>query len=47
MVYKILKTGYDNLMLAYYLNYEDKDGNRETQYFDSIKERNEFINTLK
>jgi hypothetical protein len=46
MGYKILKTGYDNLMLAYYVNYEDKEANRYTEYFDTISDRNAFIKSI-
>jgi hypothetical protein len=44
---KILKTEYDNLMLAYYVNYKDNIGNTKTEYFDSNNERNAFIKRIK
>ena len=46
MELKILNQGYDNLMLAYYIEY--REGNKtKIIYFDTIKERAEWINDHK
>lgn len=39
---KVIKLGYSNVMLSYYIDYKDKLG-KHREYFDTIEERNEFI----
>jgi hypothetical protein len=43
MVTKILKSGYCNLMMAYYVDYIDDLAGKTRTYFDYVHERNKFI----
>lgn len=43
MVLNILKSGYCNLMLAYYVEYVDDISGKTRTYFDHTHERNLFI----
>lgn len=43
MCVKILKTGYCNLMLAYYVDYLDDNMEKVRTYFDHTHERNAFL----
>jgi|GEM_PF-4219974 len=43
MVVKILKSGYCNIMMAYYVDYIDDLSGKTRTYFDYVHERNQFI----
>ena len=43
MAFKVLRSGYCNLMLAYWVDYIDDIQGKTRTYFDYVYERNNFI----